>query len=419
MKWNAFGLIAVLVATATAEKVSYQDFKVFRVLPKTTQQLQTLSDLENLGYSFWLGPSKVGANVDLMVSPEQLEGFQDLVKENGLEYEEYVQDVQTLIDQENPRDSANRVSGELGWTSYHTLGEIYDWLEFLGKTYPDKVTVVKGGSTYEGREIKGVRVSFKENNPGVFIEGGIHAREWITPATVTYFLNELLTSKDPEVRELAERHDWYIFPVFNPDGYIFTHTGDRLWRKTRRPYGRICKGVDANRNWDYKWMMGGASSAACSETFAGSSAFSEVETQTLSEYIGSIGDKFYAYIAFHSYSQLLLFPYGHTKQHLDNYDELYEIGTKTIQALSKRYGTRYVTGNIAETIYIASGCSMDWVKGTLRTPITFTYELRDKGRYGFLLPANQIIPTGQEVVDSLVALFREAKAKGYPKTAGN
>lgn len=58
---------------------------------------------------------------------------------------------------------------------------------------------------------------------------------------------------------------------------------------------------------------------------------------------------------------------------------------------------------------------MDYVRGIYRTPIVFTYELRDRGRYGFLLPPNQIIPSGEETLDSLVTMFKEAKTLGYPK----
>lgn len=94
----------------------------------------------------------------------------------------------------------------------------------MAATYPDKVTVVVIGKSYEGRDIKGVKVSFKAGNKGVFLEAGIHAREWIAPATVTYMLNELLTSEDPAVREVAESYDWYVFPSTNPDGYEYTHT---------------------------------------------------------------------------------------------------------------------------------------------------------------------------------------------------
>lgn len=58
----------------------------------------------------------------------------------------------------------------------------------------------------------------------MFIEANIHAREWITSATATCFLNELLTSTDPAIVDLAQNIDWYIIPVFNLDGFHYTHT---------------------------------------------------------------------------------------------------------------------------------------------------------------------------------------------------
>ncbi|XP_011704931.1 PREDICTED: zinc carboxypeptidase-like, partial [Wasmannia auropunctata] len=279
-----------------------------------------------------------------------------------------------------------------------------------------KVQTVVGGKTYEGRPIKGVKVSFKPNNPGIFIEGGIHAREWISPATVMYILHQLLTSNNPEVRALAESHDWYIFPSFNPDGYVYTHTMDRFWRKSRKPNTNgTCYGTDLNRNWDYKWNTNSIYNSSCSH-YAGSAPLSEIETKSMSEYIRSISHKFYAYISFHSYSQLLLFPYGYTKVHIQNYEDLYTIGSKSITALKKKYGTEYQIGSIAETFYMASGTSVDYIKGIYDKPIVYVYELRDQGHYyGYLLPPEQIIPTGEETLDSLVAMFKAAKALGYPK----
>ena len=58
----------------------------------------------------------------------------------------------------------------------------------------------------------------------MFIEANIHAREWISSATATYFINQLLTSTDPEVMDLAENIDWHIIPVMNPDGLSYSHT---------------------------------------------------------------------------------------------------------------------------------------------------------------------------------------------------
>lgn len=160
--------------------------------------------------------------VDLMVSPHHLIEFAELMNATDAKYELYVEDVQKLIDEENPM---TREAG-FGWGRYHTLDEIYNWLDDLGRRYSGNVQVVKGGRTYEGRPIKGVKLSFGQSSkPGVFIEGGIHAREWISPATVTYLLNEFLTSNNSEVRKLAEAYDWYMFPSVNPDGYVYSHKG--------------------------------------------------------------------------------------------------------------------------------------------------------------------------------------------------
>lgn len=107
------------------------------------------------------------------------------------------------------------------------------------------------------------------------------------------------------------------------------------------------------------------------------------------------------------------------------------IGDKAAASLAARYGTRYTVGNIAETICkqqkrqnfkdpnifgffkfsdIAAGGSMDWAKYHFGTRITYTYELRDTGSYGFLLPPEQIIPTALETLDSFITIFQEALA---------
>lgn len=156
-----------------------------------------------------------------MVAPEKLNEFTKLMNSSGMKYEVHINNVQSLIDKENP---LTKDSNEFGWTSYHTLDQIYKWLDSLVDKYPENVEGLVGGKTYEGREIKGVKLSFGQNKSAVFIEGGIHAREWISPATVTYLLNEFLTSDNQDIRKLAESYDWYIFPVVNPDGYVFTHT---------------------------------------------------------------------------------------------------------------------------------------------------------------------------------------------------
>jgi len=77
--------------------------------------------------------------------------------------------------------------------------------------------------SYEGRPIRGIKISYKEGNPAVFIESNIHAREWITSSTITYFIDELLVPRNPAVRDIAQNVDWYIIPVLNVDGFTYSH----------------------------------------------------------------------------------------------------------------------------------------------------------------------------------------------------
>ena len=154
-----------------------------------------------------------------MVAPHKLPEFYEAMAQINIPYQIYIDNVQELIDTTTPFSPSKKFD----FNSYHNLDVIYERLDELATQYPN-VQVVVAGKTYEGREIKGVKLSFKANNPGIFIEGGIHANEWISPATVMYILEQLLTSKDAKVRTLARNHDWYIIPSFNPDGYVYTHT---------------------------------------------------------------------------------------------------------------------------------------------------------------------------------------------------
>lgn len=111
------------------------------------------------------------------------------------------------------------------WDSYYTLEEIYAWLDDLVSAHPNVASIIYGGRSHERRSIKGIRISHGAGRKAVFIESGIHAREWISPATTNYIINELLTSNDEEIKTIAHDYDWYIFPVTNPDGYVWTHVG--------------------------------------------------------------------------------------------------------------------------------------------------------------------------------------------------
>ncbi|XP_039434691.1 zinc carboxypeptidase-like [Culex pipiens pallens] len=402
--------LALLATAAFAEKARFDNYRLYRIRVESVAQLEVLQAVQELneGYNFWSEPAQVDGDVDLVVPPHKFAEFEELVERFGLKAKLNVEDLQKLFDAEQRRPTKEA----FGWNAYYRLGEIYAWMDGLLAQYPNVLSPINVGNSFEGRPIRGIKVSYKSGNPGVFMEGTIHAREWVSGATVTWVLNELLTSTNSQVRNIAENYDWYFFPVTNPDGYEFTHTNNRMWRKTRQPHGILCTGADPNRNWAYNFMQGGASNNPCSDTFAGPEPFSEPETRLLADYFSSVESTISTYLSFHSFSQLLLLPYGHTTAPLDNYHEIMEIGTKAIAKLAERYGTQYQIGNIAEAIYIATGGSIDWIKGVYQTPIVYTYELRDLGQHGFVLPPEQIIPNSEETLDSIIVILEEGEARG-------
>lgn len=118
---------------------------------------------------------------------------------------------------------------------------------------------------------------------------------------------------DPDVIDIANNFDWYFFPIVNPDGYKHSFDMDRLWRKNRKPYG-LYRGVDLNRNFDSNWNGTGSSSDSSRYDFCGSSAGSEPEVAAIQTFVKSIPN-LKTYLSLHSFSQLLMFPYGYTTDH--------------------------------------------------------------------------------------------------------
>ncbi|XP_063241177.1 zinc carboxypeptidase-like [Bacillus rossius redtenbacheri] len=400
-------LLAAALAAAQGAGARFDNYRVYSVRPVSPAQLAALSRLhgESSGLSFWTDVAH-NRSVHVMAPPHMFPEFEEMVASLGMDFEVYIEDVQKLIDNQQ---SGDKSEATFGWTSYHRVDEIHAWLRSLSARYPGVVTLLNVGKSTEGRDLLGVKVSYKRGNKGIFIEGGIHAREWIAPATVTYILNQLLTSTDSQVRSMAQEFDWYFFPSTNPDGYEYTHTTNRMWRKTRSRTNLLCYGADPNRNWGFHWNEGGTSTNPCADTYHGSAPFSEPETRLLADYISTISSNLKIYLAVHSYTQVILTPYGIAGLRPANENTLLSIGQVAAQALAKRYDTQYQVGNIVDIMYVATGSSADWVVGTQHVPLSFIYELRDTGRYGFLLPAEQIVPTGEETLDSLVALVNAAK----------
>ena len=164
-------------------------------------------------------------------------------------------------------------------------------------------------------------------------------REWITPAVVTWMLKELVENDDNHV-DLTEKLDWYFLAVHNPDGYEYTRTTERFWRKTRSGNGS-CIGVDANRNYGYQWATVGSSSDPCSDGYHGSFPWSEVEVVNVRNFILERKGDWVFYDSIHSYGQFVLLPWAYTTEKPEQYDELERLSLIGTKAIQDRNGTNY------------------------------------------------------------------------------
>ncbi|XP_064611668.1 carboxypeptidase B-like [Liolophura sinensis] len=252
-------------------------------------------------------------------------------------------------------------------------------------------------------------VSRRSRKPGFFLSAGMHAREWIAPATLIYIAGQLIEQygNNTAVTQLVDSMEWVILPVFNVDGYTYTWTTDRLWRKTRsRQNNETCVGVDPNRNWDWKWCEKGASKDPCSPIYCGPSVTSEPEVKGVADFLAAVPGRFKAYVDFHGFLQIWLSPWGHSRAFPRWFIFQRLCSNEAVRAITAVHGTKYRQGTTALTLYVISGAGMDWAYGVAKIPYAVTVELRDTGKYGFLLPANQIIPSGEETLQGIIAMAR-------------
>ena len=288
--------------------------------------------------------------------------------------------------------------------AYHEYAEMSNETAQAAGAYPGIVSRASIGTTYEGRNIWALKISDNvgtdEAEPEVLFTANQHAREHLTVEMALYLLKELTTKygTDVPLTNLVNSREIWIIPSVNPDGAEYdVATGSyRSWRKNRQPNaGSSSVGTDLNRNWSWQWgCCGGSSGSFSSETYRGAAPFSAPETQVVRNFVNSrvVGgvQQIKAGIDFHTYSELILWPYGYTTA--DTAAGLTADDRSALATLGQNMAsTNGYTPEQASDLYIADGTINDWMWGTHKI-FSYTFEMYPRTSSPGFYPPDERIP---------------------------
>ncbi|KAI6222083.1 hypothetical protein M3Y95_00946800 [Aphelenchoides besseyi] len=456
--WLLLSLISIVSCELSSVAGKY---KVLQLNPVSSEHLTLVHQLHDEGeLDFWKEPSVHNASAEVMIRPDQLESFVSILTNASVPFRVIVDDLakyseqivkkQTLIAEkeglsstwnralrllttDGKRDDNSHTFG-LAMGDYYDYDELVNFMQRVHSAIPSRTRIVSIGKTVENREMQAIQFGnpADKTRPVIWIDAGIHAREWAAVHSGVYFIqmiaNAILDNRDVlqrQITDLLKVMDIFILPVANPDGYQYTRVDPglveyRMWRKSRSKAichetttgrRRCCSGVDLNPT--------GTSFSACSEIYHGAGAFSEPETKNIRDAVMSsdLRGRIEAFITLHAYSQLLIYPYADRKGHYpEDIADLRSVASRAVVAMGEKFGTKYTYGTGPEIIYAYTGGSSDWAKETARIKYSYTIELRPSYNdwNGFVLSRSQLIPTARETFDGLLVIM-EAVAKQKPK----
>ncbi len=389
-------------ADDTPEEVRYDGHRVVRAVVETEDQLDAMRAISP---DCWCEGEGLGVNA-WRIPP----GNMAKLEASGIAYTVVIENVQTRVDAERARLAEG--PGDGGWFSdFKNLAQINARMDELAAGSA-QTEVIDIGLSLEGRAIRALRITGPGTyKPGVLYNATQHAREWIAPMTAMYIAETLINGygSDPDITALLDAVEIFVIPVVNPDGYVYTWGPERYWRKNRRNNGNGTFGVDLNRNWAFGWGGGGSSGNSNSETYRGPAPFSEPETQVMRDFYNAHQNLVLS-IDFHSFGEYVLWPFAYTNGGPNDEGQHAVVGNAMDDAIFDVHGHDYLEGPVFETLYQASGGSVDWTWGD-QLVISYTIELRGND---FVIDPGQIIPTGEENLEAALTLAGYADDYAVP-----
>ncbi len=309
-----------------------------------------------------------------------------------------------------PASTASSQGGING--AYHSYLELEQDLFLLESSYPQLAQIKVIGTSHENRHLYALKISDhvteQEDEAQIIFLGCHHAREWISVEVPYLIAKHLLEnySLDPDIQNLVNQSEIWFVPLVNPDGLVYSIYFYRYWRKNRRNNGDSSYGVDPNRNYGYQWGYDdtGSSPIPYSSVYRGPSPFSEPETQAVRDLIAR--KNFQVLVSYHSYSQIILYPWGYTEEPSPLDDLMYDLSEQMSNKMEQVHGTVYEFGRTGESLYLTNGDTTDWSLGVYGIP-SFTIELPpvDMLSGGFFNSEQDIIPIFQENLPAALFLI--------------
>ncbi|XP_013141591.1 PREDICTED: carboxypeptidase B-like [Papilio polytes] len=406
---SVISILLLFSFTSAGKNDVYEGFTVHGIKLREQSEVTILREVVAiLDLDVWSHGAVGLRDAVVMVSKENESKLLDYLDENGIHHYVHLADVVKALDEHDEAVSnwKRRRNGKMvPFEDYPTYEEVKfiltlvvnDYMERLATKYPNLVTLVNAGPSFEGRDVKYLKISttnFTDSSkPIYFMDATMHSREWVTTPVTLYAMHRLLEDLRSDEHDLLETVDWIIMPIVNPDGYVYTHTDERLWRRTRsyRPEISTCYGVDANRNFNISFNTIGVSSNPCSDIYPGPAPFSEIEAVYIRDIVFEHLDRIQVYLNIHSYGNFILFGFDDLTLP-PNAVELHYVGAvmgAAIDTVKLPIAPHYLVGNSAYLLYPVSGSAQDYVQ-YVGVPYAYTLELPEFLRYDFRVPPEYI-----------------------------